>query len=65
MKQRKVEKEKETLVGQWKRCHPARIACGNHCTCSPERWKEVQKRAPPPPHCHTPFDQFEAAVVDL
>ncbi len=63
-KQRKVEKEKETLIGKWKGYHPACMACGNPLYLL-TRQVDGGAEDSPPPHSHTPFDQFEAAVVVL
>ncbi len=55
---RKVEKEKETFVGQREMYYPARIACENPLYLL-ARKVEGGAGESPPPITHTPFEQFE------
>jgi hypothetical protein len=64
-RQRKVEKEKETLVGQWEMYYPACIACGNPLYLLARQVEGGAEESPLPPHHPHPFLKFEATAVDL
>jgi hypothetical protein len=53
----------EILVGQWEMFYPVRIACGNPLYLLVRQVEGGAEKSPP--ITHTPFEQFEATVLDL
>ncbi len=47
-RQRKVEKDKETFVGQWEMYYPAHIACGNPLYLLARQVEGGAGESPPP-----------------